>query len=118
MNLSNEQQAFASDVAKLIQRINQNGYLCTLGEVHRPQEMADLYAKEGKGIHDSLHCKSLAIDLNLFDLDGNYLTDYNDYKKIGDIWEAMDNKNRWGGYFVSKYGGHIVDSDHFERNVK
>ncbi len=118
MTLSQEQQEFAKQVATLIQHIYEQGYTCTLGEAHRSQEQADIYAKSGKGIHDSLHCKSLAIDLNLFDLKGNYLIDYNDYKKIGDIWESLDPKNRWGGYFVSKYGGHIVDADHFERNVK
>ena len=118
MNLSHEQQEFARQVGQLISHIYEQGYCITLGEAHRSQEQADIYAKEGKGIHDSLHCKSLAIDLNLFDLKGNYLTDYKDYETIGKIWESLDSKNRWGGYFVSKYGGHIVDADHFERNAK
>ena len=118
MNLSHEQQEFARQVGQLISHIYEQGYACTLGEALRTQEQADLYAKQGKGIHDSLHCKKLAIDLNLFDLQGNYITNFYDYKKIGVIWESLDAKNRWGGFFVSKYDGHIVDADHFERNAK
>lgn len=117
MNLSNEQAIFAHHVAMLINYIFYKDYKCTLGEALRTQEQADIYAKEGKGIHDSLHCKKLAIDLNLYDIDGKYLTDSKDYQDFGEYWEKLDPKNRWGGFFVSKYGGHINDGDHFERNV-
>jgi len=118
MSLSQEQCWFAKDISLLIKEINLKGYQCTFGEALRTQEQADIYAKEGKGIHDSLHCSKLAIDLNLFDGNGNYITDYKIYEPFGIYWEALGSKNRWGGFFVSKYNGHIVDSDHFERNVK
>jgi hypothetical protein len=117
MSLSKEQCNFARDISMLIVQINLKGYDVTFGEALRTQEQADLYAKEGKGIHDSLHCKKLAIDLNLFK-DDAYITDYKEYEQFGKYWESLDPLNRWGGYFVSKYGGHIVDSDHYERNVK
>jgi len=117
MSVSQEQGRFAQHVALLLQYIAKKGLYCSLGEAYRTPEQAELYAKEGKGIVDSLHCKRLAIDLNLYNLRGQYLSDYQDYEPFGVYWESLDPINRWGGFFVSKYGGHIVDSDHFERNA-
>ena len=67
MRLQEQQAAFARDVAKLINWIFDNGHSVTFGETFRTPEQAEIYAKEGKGIKDSLHCKRLAVDLNLFD---------------------------------------------------
>ena len=117
MSRSEEQGKFAQQVALLLQYINKKGFYCSLGEAYRTPEQAELYAKAGKGIVDSLHCRRLAIDLNLYNLRGDYLSDYQDYEQFGIYWESLDKVNRWGGFFVSKYGGHIVDSNHFERNV-
>jgi hypothetical protein len=114
MTLSEQQQLFAQHVAQLIIEIKNQGYACTLAEAYRTSEQAALYAKRGVGIIDSLHCERLAIDLNLFK-NGEYLMDNNSYEIFGKWWESLDPNNRWGGYFVSKYGGHIVDLDHFER---
>jgi hypothetical protein len=114
MKLSQKQQLFAHDVACLITQIFKQGYGCTLGECWRTKEQAEIYAKNGKGILSSLHCKRLAIDLNLFK-DGVYLTDSKEYLKFGSFWESIDANNRWGGFFVKKYGGKIVDGNHFER---
>ncbi len=117
MTLSEHQQIFAQHVAQMIIFMyGQTNYKCTFGEAYRTPEQAALYAKEGKGILKSLHCDRLAIDLNLF-LDGKYLTNYNSYEHFGAYWEGMDKNNRWGGYFVSKYGGKIVDPGHFERKA-
>jgi hypothetical protein len=116
--LSYQQSIFADNVGMLIEEISKRGYHCTFGEALRSPEQAELYAKEGKGIADSLHCKKLAVDLNLFSNDYQYITDYKEYVQFGDYWESLSDSNRWGGYFVSKYGGHLVDSDHFERNFK
>lgn len=115
MKLSDQEAAFAHDVSNLINNIFTQGYKCTLGEAFRTPEQAAIYAKEGKGIKDSLHCDRLAIDLNLFSSDGTYLTDAKSYEKFGTFWESLNPHNRWGGYFVSKYGGKLVDLDHFER---
>ena len=114
MTLSEQQQLFSQDVAKLLIFIGSQGYGCTLAEAYRTPAQAAIYAKEGVGIQDSLHCERLAIDLNLFK-DNQYLTDAASYEKFGKYWESLGDHNRWGGYFVSKYGGHIVDLDHFER---
>jgi hypothetical protein len=116
MKLSQAQQQFAQDVARLITHIYNQGYTCTLGECWRSKEQAEIYAKEGKGIINSLHCKRLAIDLNLFK-DGAYLTNSKDYLRFGSFWETLDAKNRWGGFFVKKYGGSRVDGNHFERTL-
>lgn len=115
MTLVQQQSKFSQDVAKLLQFIVSQGNYVTLGEAWRTAEQAQIYAKEHKGILDSLHCQRLAIDLNLYSSAGLYLTEPHDYQKAGEYWESLDPQNRWGGFFVSKYGGHLVDSDHFER---
>jgi hypothetical protein len=108
MTLQEKQIIFASNVSLLLCKIfGTHLYSVTFGEAKRSPEQAAIYAKEGKGIIDSLHCKRLAIDLNLFK-DGVYLTDYADYKLFGDYWVTLHPFNRWGGSFAR------VDSDHFE----
>lgn len=110
MKLSEQQALFALDVAKLITWINQCGYTVTLGEAYRTQEQADIYARNGKGIKDSLHCKRLAIDLNLFNGDGVYLTDTKSYEEFGIYWQNLNPLNRWGGVFSK------ADGNHFQRD--
>ena len=114
MTLQQKQSIFAQNVARLIIHVDAIGLTCTIGEVLRTPEQAEIYAKEDKGIKDSLHCKKLAIDLHLFSPDGKYLIDFNQYEPLGKFWESLNYKNRWGGYFKSKYGGSRVDSVHFE----
>ncbi len=104
MTLSERQQIFTRNVAKLIEYVFNAGYACTFGEAYRPQPMADLYAKQGKGIKLSLHTVRLAVDLNLFK-NGKYLTDTADYEPIGVYWEALHPENAWGGRF--KDGNHF-----------
>jgi hypothetical protein len=118
MKLLNIQIEFAHDVGLLLLYVFKQGYSCTLGEAWRPLITAQFYAKEHKGITDSLHCNRLAIDLNLFDENGNYISDGSDkrYKDLGDYWESLDSDNKWGGYFIER-GGHINDPDHFERRM-
>lgn len=109
MTLSEKQSIFAQNVAKLIQFAATKGFNVTFGEVMRSAEQAQIYAKEGKGIVDSLHCKRLAVDLNLLDKNGKYLTDIASYKILGDYWDTLHPLNRWGGCFTKR-----IDSDHFE----
>jgi len=99
------QAAFAVNVAKLILHINECGYSCTFGEAWRTPEMAAIYAQQGKGIKNSLHCIRLAVDLNLFK-DGVYLPTTEAYKFAGEYWESLNSLNRWGGRFN--------DGNHFE----
>lgn len=90
------QEEFARNIAKLILFIFDSGYTCTLGEAYRTEEQAELYAKQGKGIKNSLHRKRLAIDLNLFK-DGIYQDKSDAYEFAGSFWYSLHPDNRWGG---------------------
>lgn len=108
MTLQQKQSVFASNVARLIDHILSTGYTCSLGEVLRTAEQAALYAKEGKGIIDSQHCKKLAIDIQLFDESGLYLSDPKHYEESGKYWESLHPDNRSGMHFKR------VDANHYE----
>jgi len=108
MELWQKQAIFAQNIAFLLRYIHDQGYFVTFGEAFRTQEQAKIYAHEGKGIVDSLHCKRLALDINLLNETGKYLIEYEDYKKFGDYWVTLHENNRWGGSFKR------VDSNHFE----
>jgi hypothetical protein len=109
MELWQKQALFCSNVSRLITFIESDNHFCTIGEAWRTLEQAIIYAKNGKGIVDSLHCRRLAIDLNLFTADGKYLSDTADYKKYGDYWKTLHPNNNWGGCFKTR-----LDGNHFE----
>ena len=115
-NLAEQQDLFAQDVIKLLLWLKSKGYNYSLGEVLRTPEQAAIYAKEGKGIINSLHCKKLAIDINLFDKDYKYITDILEYQNAGLYWESLNRLNKAGSLFVLKHGGSKVDADHFQRD--
>lgn len=98
MKLWQKQVLFAQQVPALLLKAKELGYEVTLGETYRPPEMAELYAKQGKGIRNSLHTQKLAIDLNLF-RDGKYLSSTEDHRALGEWWEQQHPLNRWGGRF-------------------
>ena len=108
MKLVAQQQKFSLYVANLIKYIYEQGYSCTFGDAFRSSEQAAIYAFAGVGIKNSLHCKRLAIDLNIFNSDCCYLTKREDYERFGTYWESLDPLCRWGGNF--KNG----DANHFE----
>lgn len=105
MTLSERQQMFAWNVSHLIEKIVCDGYQCTLGEAYRTPEQAAIYAAQRKGIKNSLHCKRLAIDLNLF-REGAYLVSTEAHRPFGEYWESLHPDNRWGGRFN--------DGNHYE----
>jgi len=111
LDLLHKQFIFAQLSARLILYAWQQGYKVTLGEAWRSPETAQLYAKEHKGIADSLHCSRLALDLNLFKNDA-LLTQSQDYLFLGDFWESLSDESEgikciWGGRFKT------LDCDHF-----
>lgn len=83
-------------VGLLIQWAYQNGYELTWGQTLRTQAEANLNSAKKKGIKNSLHLKSLAVDLNLFK-DGKYLTDTESHRPLGEFWESLGPDCRWGG---------------------
>lgn len=109
MNLSQKQQIFSSNVVKLLDKIlSTPGYSFTFGEAMRTQEQAAIYARDGRGILDSLHCKRLALDFNLFH-NGVYLSKTEDYKLFGDYWKTLNPLNRWGGDFHDRTDGNHIE---------
>ncbi len=96
-SLRQKQSRFALGVAMLIQEAARRGYAVTLGEVYRTPEQAALNASKGTGIKNSLHTDRLAIDLNLFDKRGKYLTDGTGHRELGKWWKSLSPDHRWGG---------------------
>jgi hypothetical protein len=104
MSLSKQQQEFVRKVADLIQFATSKGYGLTFGDAYRSQEQANKNAAMGIGVSNSLHCKRLAIDFNLFK-DGKYLTGTEQYKELGEYWESIGGV--WGGRFKRGDGNHF-----------
>ena len=98
MKLSEMQQIFCQNMAKLILWTCEQGYKLTFGESFNAQ---------GTGhMKDSLHYIRLAQDLNLFK-DGEYLTRTEDYQRLGNAWKTFHELNRWGGDFSRPDGNHF-----------
>lgn len=108
MSLREYQELFTKNIGLLIGFIFSQGYSCTFGEAYRTKEQAAIWAKQGKGVNNSLHCKRLAIDLNLFK-DGVYQTSSDAYEFAGNYWYTLDPRNTWGG------AGN--DGNHFSMSV-
>ncbi|WYW97583.1 M15 family metallopeptidase [Proteus vulgaris] len=110
MSLVDKQNMFTGMVAKLITFAQQNGYKLTFGEAYRTPEQALLNEKKGSGISNSLHTQRLAVDFNLFDANGKYLTATSDYKELGEYWESLGGS--WGGRFKTRPDGNHFSLEH------
>jgi hypothetical protein len=106
MTLSQKQQRFTRDVARLIEHAYAQGYALTFGDAYRSPEQAAANAAAGKGISKSLHTQRLAIDLNLF-VGGTYQTDSMAYLPLGEFWESLGEDHAWGGRFSRPDGNHF-----------
>lgn len=104
MTLRQKQSLFVALVSSLIRHAYAEGYELTFGECWRPPETAALYAKDGRGIANSLHTSRLAIDFNLF-RDGQFLSSTESWKPLGEWWEQQHPMCAWGGRF--RDGGHF-----------
>jgi peptidoglycan L-alanyl-D-glutamate endopeptidase CwlK len=106
------QAEFLLDVCKLIQHATEQGWVVTGGELHRSLEQQQIHVKAGRSkTMNSQHMLRLAIDLMFF-RDGQLTWDRAALAPIGEYWESLNPKNRWGGNFKS-----LVDVPHFERRV-
>ena len=117
MSLGQDQELFAKQAVMLINQAWELGYSVRLGEVQRPIEMQEIYVKSGRSkTMDSQHIKKLAIDLIL--LRNGTICTAAEIKPLGDWWQALDPKNRWGGSWkglVESGKSSFVDAPHFER---
>lgn len=120
MSMVQAQSEFLLDACKLIARATELGFVVTLGEGYRTIEQQQIYVKTGRSkILDSQHMKRLAIDLNFF-RDGKLAQTREELKPLGDWWETLNPKNRWGGNWrglVDQGKSPFVDCPHFERQV-
>ena len=107
MTLNDKQHIFSQNLAKLLLHVESLGLTCSIGEVYRTKEQAEIYVKQGIGIKDSQHCKKLAVDIHLFS-NGKYLQMKSDYQPLADYWKSLHLENRWGGDWKR------VDAVHFE----
>ena len=117
-----EQWRFLRDLGKLIAFIEQSEFTAVGGELKRSHEEQErkfnLGLSKARG-GESQHQHLKAIDIEFF-LEGKWLRvpDNADAIKehkqtlqhVGDYWESLSPKNRWGGNFNS-----IYDPNHFER---
>jgi hypothetical protein len=98
MRLLEAQQIFVLNIAKLILWSYEQGYELTFGES---------FDDDGVGhMKNSNHYIRLAQDFCLFK-DDKYLTDSEDYRRLGEAWKILHPMNRWGGDFKSKDGNHF-----------
>ena len=111
MSLNSKQAAFTYKIACLIVWANKQGYELIGAELFRTPEQAALYAKQGKGIKNSVHRKKLALDMFLLK-DGKITWDTEDYRPIGEKWKTMHEDARWGGDFRGRDAVHFS----FEHN--
>lgn len=112
MTLRQEQSAFALDVMKLFAWLNDAGYEWTFGEAYRTPEQQQIHLQAGRSkTMNSFHLRRLAIDLYIFQ-SGRLLTAKEEMQPIGDAWERISSKNKWGGNWSS-----FVDLPHFERRI-
>lgn len=103
--LGQKQRRFVRLVGLLIEHAYSSGYEFSFAEAYRTPQQAALNAQSGAGISNSLHTVRLAIDLNLFK-DGNYLTDSESHRPLGDFWKSLAPDCRWGGDFSRPDGNH------------
>jgi hypothetical protein len=106
MSLSEKQRLFTRYIGMLIAFAYKQGFELTFGDAYRSPEQAAANAKAGSGIANSLHCQRLAVDLNLF-IQGQYITNSDAYKPLGEYWEGLDPLCRWGGRFKKPDGNHF-----------
>lgn len=107
MTLIEMQILFTKLVGRFLVWCDQQGLSVVLKEAYRPPETAVLYARRGTGIINSLHCDSLAVDVELYQ-NGSPVDSLAEYQPLGAQWKSQHVLARWGGDFV-----HRKDAYHF-----
>lgn len=113
--LNAKQSQFTFTLARFLLWLESKGYTVILGEAFRPADVAEIYAKQGRGISDSNHTLRLAIDLVIFK-NIKPLDSFVEYQILGDEWKSLHPSARWGGDFTKLIDGkklHAPDCAHF-----
>lgn len=130
MTLGQKQRLFSQLIGLFILEAYRRGYQLSFGEARRSDEQAEINAmgpggranlvdfiklkfpvladkiknNTGSGIRFTLHELGLAMDFNLFK-DGQYLSETEDWRELGEWWEQQHSLCRWGGRFND--GNHL-----------
>lgn len=100
MRLGEKQELFMRLVPRLIDKAHELGFEIRGGDLFRdPRMHGRMGEKIGYGNANSCHKLKLAIDLNLFDQDGNYLPETEAHRELGEWWEQQHELTCWGGRF-------------------
>lgn len=105
MTLREQQSLFVVLLTKLFWFAHEHGMELTLGEAWRTPEQAKRNADAGIGVLNSLHTQRLAIDLNLF-VGGVFIDSSEGHRQLGEYWESLHPRCRWGGRFRKPDGNH------------
>lgn len=109
MKLSEKQQIFTENIAKLIIYSYNYGIGLTFGHAWRSLEEQKRLKASGKSqTLKSKHLDRLAVDFNFF-VAGKLTYDRSKIQPLGDYWEGLHPDNEWGGNWVS-----FVDTPHFQ----
>lgn len=112
MKLSEYQRIFTKNIGCLIECAYNNDIELTFGDAYRPVELQEIYFAKGlTKTMNSKHLKRLAVDFNFF-INGKLTYDKHQLAVLGEYWESLHPKNRWGGNFKS-----FTDTPHFEMNI-
>jgi len=131
MKLSEKQQIFTRNVARLIEHAGCLKIDMTFGETYRTKEQQMLYF-EGKTLGlfqgtlkvvqgkrksktmNSNHLKRMAVDFNFF-INGELTYEWEKIKPLGEYWTTLHPHNRWGGDFNGNgVEDNFIDVPHFE----
>ena len=109
MKLSSRQIEFTKNIASLIAYADMIGIGLTFGHAYRDKETQKRLVDKGLSkTMNSYHLKRLAVDFNFF-INGELTYEKEKIQELGDFWETLHPKNRWGGNFKS-----FLDTPHFE----
>lgn len=100
------QVLFARLLPRLIDRAFDAGFFVSVGECWRHPAAVDYLVKYKLGTRTSLHQDKLAVDLNLFTAERDYLYTTEDHRPLGEWWETAHPLCRWGGRFRRADGNH------------
>jgi hypothetical protein len=97
MNLKEARIIFTSLLPKLLIHMADSKVQPAVAEVMDRLTKKDPTSDHMKG---SLHELGLAADIDLYNMEGTYMSDTSDHLKFGQYWESLHPHCRWGGHFA------------------